>query len=1565
MGLGVGKLGQPDPESSVSPAICNINGDKGRIRATVRTKVREQGSSSYKYLNILVDSGNSVDTLMSLEYFKRLTKLNKEDLIPIKRTTPAKAANNEEMKFLGRPETPLTVTFFSPDPEEKRVVNWIVKPLIVEDLCTDFLMSWQDMVKLKASIRADTATFTLNMEPQEPLHLPVGIIKKRRNLQVKVKRKLTIAPLHEAVIAVVVPKGVKDEELLLEPNETLMEKSKTVMAYSVDRVRHGNHVHMRIMNPNDHPVTFPKKTVIGQALTFSNEPSPKNEAALLAEVNKVINRKRETGTGAEQLLKTRQPKTRREMFKRIWTELDFDNQEVTLSKQQRTELVEVFMDVPDALALGPYDIGLVKDVECEIDTGDHPPIAEKVRPMGKKKLKAFRDQVKRWFGQKVATWGSGPWSSALVVVAKQNGGFRFCADYRSLNKITKKDVRPVANLNEKIATLRGENKETPTLWASIDLSDAYYCVPIKKEDQDKAAIITPLGLIKMNRMAFGLCNAPAIYHRVTQILEEQLMDKDPEACKSTLMYFDDALIGGYGFQDLKNKIHSFLKVVAKVGCKVQPRKCKIGKKLKWLGHLLDENGISPDNGLVQTMLDWEAPTTNYDLEVRCGLINYFRKFVKNFAAKTDAIFDLKKTAEKWKKGTKKAPIDWYENPLCQQQWENVMKELTSPPVLAHPDWSEGRQPFILTVDSSARGVGAILSQKQYVTQPDGKKILVERPLQYASKKLNDAQRHYSAYKLELFGLISACAHWRYFLIDDKFIVRSDHKALKWLRETVNRKLPVPLARWQEILNADYDFDFEWVPGTQMKGADALSRKKYRDGDEGIMNDVIDREDPLWINSDVDPEAAAVEESDEFWIPIMAKRQPRKYAGIVGAITRSKKKTTTKKQTMDVGPMNDYIKKFFGKSEQTPQPEEEDNDDQPWPSPSQIDENPEEEDEDGLNFQPGEGPPMAEFETPEETWDSLVKGLPPVEEEEEDMEVKLRPNIAYWWYEYVRHAQNLNGAISHLREHIESNGQWPKSSKDVKSLVNTKFSEQEKFASTDKEKEKIEDNKILLTKLLNEQQRGSQFIVYKDKEAYKDPGIVMVKKKVQTQTRRLLLIPPEITTTHVQMVHHAQGTFHRGIEQTTAICRKMFYFPNMDGIIQNYIKTCKQCVEGKKLPNQYQPELGRTSSLANPRLTKFAIDLVEMPKGKYGFKYILSMLDTSSRWMEAWPLRRANAAAIAKIIKDDVITRYGENLTFVCDRGSSFISKKLMEVIEKHGCHRYFGTIYHPNSLSVERHHRTLVSLLRIFLIDKKLPKEQWPDQIPMALYTMRCTPDTDTYTSAFERVYGRPPATQINSLTGVRTEDNIIQEDKDIEVRKDVNTDISPYPNQEVEESKVIDDGDHVKVDGRRLKKHPGKNEEFYAEVNSLAWQQEKHQTTKDKASEKRHYYNKESYGRRTKPWKPTPNELVDYKRQVDPSSPDSRKLARLWHGPYGLKTILPGNKTAEIVELAMNEENEWVQSRPRKRRVYIGLLRPTLTFAFQNRPRGEDLKPEWIKQYEQRHKERAKIKHHATANNS
>ena len=96
-------------------------------------------------------------------------------------------------------------------------------------------------------------------------------------------------------------------------------------------------------------------------------------------------------------------------------------------------------------------------------------------------------------------------------------------------------------------------------------------------------------------------------------------------------------------------------------------------------------------------------------------------------------------------------------------------------MLGHPDFSEDVQQFIVTVDTLSHGVGATLSQKQ--RQEDGK--LVERIIAYCSRKLRDGERSYSAYKLELCGLVTALEHFRYFLIGKPFNVCTDHRVLQW------------------------------------------------------------------------------------------------------------------------------------------------------------------------------------------------------------------------------------------------------------------------------------------------------------------------------------------------------------------------------------------------------------------------------------------------------------------------------------------------------------------------------------------------------------------------------------------------------------------------------------------------------------------------------------------------------------------------------------------------------------------------------------------------------------------
>ena len=171
---------------------------------------------------------------------------------------------------------------------------------------------------------------------------------------------------------------------------------------------------------------------------------------------------------------------------------------------------------------------------------------------------ALKEQIDRWLSQKIIKPTDGPWASPIVAVPKKNGGVRFCADYRALNAITRCDSIPVANMEEKLAQIKGDPDKPTKYFGSIDLSEAYHSVPIKEEDQEKTSLITPLGLYKFQRMSFGLSAAPAAFHAVVQMIEKEMDSLDPEVGQRILLYFDDALITASDFEDLKRRLKVFL-----------------------------------------------------------------------------------------------------------------------------------------------------------------------------------------------------------------------------------------------------------------------------------------------------------------------------------------------------------------------------------------------------------------------------------------------------------------------------------------------------------------------------------------------------------------------------------------------------------------------------------------------------------------------------------------------------------------------------------------------------------------------------------------------------------------------------------------------------------------------------------------------------------------------------------------------------------------------------------------------------------------------------------------------
>ena len=112
-------------------------------------KVKEKGASTFKYLKMLIDSGNSADNLISYDYYRRIS--NNCEIVPVNMEEPV-TANNERLPVLGRAKTPLEVKFFSPDPNETRQVTWRVRPLVVDGLVNDFLMSLKAQKEIDGSL---------------------------------------------------------------------------------------------------------------------------------------------------------------------------------------------------------------------------------------------------------------------------------------------------------------------------------------------------------------------------------------------------------------------------------------------------------------------------------------------------------------------------------------------------------------------------------------------------------------------------------------------------------------------------------------------------------------------------------------------------------------------------------------------------------------------------------------------------------------------------------------------------------------------------------------------------------------------------------------------------------------------------------------------------------------------------------------------------------------------------------------------------------------------------------------------------------------------------------------------------------------------------------------------------------------------------------------------------------------------------------------------------------------------------------------------------------------------
>ena len=183
--------------------------------------------------------------------------------------------------------------------------------------------------------------------------------------------------------------------------------------------------------------------------------------------------------------------------------------------------------------------------------------------------------------------------------------------------------------------------------------------------------------------------------------------------------------------------------------KIKPKKSFfLQKSVTFLGHILSSEGTAPNPEKIDKVKNWPKPANPKEVHPFIGLASYYRRFIPNFAKIAGPLHVLivpASTKQKLKKGEvcrNLPPFEWTEE--CQKSFDALKDALTSAPILAYPDYSK---PFILEIDASLKGLGAVLSQRG-----DDNVVHV---VAYASRSLRPSEksmRDYSSAKIELMAL---------------------------------------------------------------------------------------------------------------------------------------------------------------------------------------------------------------------------------------------------------------------------------------------------------------------------------------------------------------------------------------------------------------------------------------------------------------------------------------------------------------------------------------------------------------------------------------------------------------------------------------------------------------------------------------------------------------------------------------------------------------------------------------------------------------------------------------------
>ncbi|KAJ8385115.1 hypothetical protein AAFF_G00192560 [Aldrovandia affinis] len=635
----------------------------------------------------------------------------------------------------------------------------------------------------------------------------------------KLQQCVTLQPQSEHLVWGKLPASAPisvGSTVVVEPTQSRCRSSKVLVGRVVTPMWGDRWLPMKVMNPTSEPVVLKRNTKLADVfpcIAAEDLSQPDHIQAFPQSV-----------TGA--------PVTRsKEDVRRALEELglqDLDLDACEVSDLWRERLCQIIERYEAIFSQHKLDCGEASDFVHKIHLVDERPFRLPYRRVPPNHYEKLRTAINDMEEKGIIRKSNSEYASPLVLVWKKNGDLRICTDFRCLNAKTEYETPADIALEViEVRKLPHHDKVVIPSGQTMDLTSGFYNVPLHEDHKKYTAFSSPFGLHEYNRMPQGLSNSPATFMRM------MLSIFGDENFTSLLCYLDDLMVFAPTEQLALERLEMVFSRLKKHNLKLAPKKCYLLRKtVSFLGHVITGSGVQTDPGKVEAigqvqvsdLMDSDGVTPSQKkIRSFLGMVLYYQHFIEDCSAKARPLFKLLseqkaggkaqrgwKSKKKCHSSVKLTPDDW--TPECRVAFDTLKHDLLH--TLAHPDFGK---PFILAVDASFDGIGAMISQLQ-----PGEKIA--RPVAFASKTLSHAQLDYPAHRLEFLALKWAiCDKFSHWLKGVHFTAWSDNNPLIYI--LTKPRLDACEQRWVAKLAA-YDFDLKYVPGPKDTIADALSREPF-------------------------------------------------------------------------------------------------------------------------------------------------------------------------------------------------------------------------------------------------------------------------------------------------------------------------------------------------------------------------------------------------------------------------------------------------------------------------------------------------------------------------------------------------------------------------------------------------------------------------------------------------------------------------------------------------------------------------------------------------------------------